>query len=73
MPTRTKKFLYRYNGDPRKDESELDLEGHATIPQIGEGLRRNGKNWKVEVVNKDLIMANQKPVPLYRVFLTDKL
>ena len=73
MNPKIKKVVYRYNGDPRQDESVLDWEGSLPMPLVGQILKMHGKEWKVAIIDEDLVMARQKAIPIYRVFLTDKL
>jgi hypothetical protein len=47
--------------------------GAMPFCKVGEILMKNGKRWRVAVVNEDFTMAGLKAVPIHRVFLTDKL
>ena len=71
MNRKIKKFIYRYNGDPRMDERVLDLQGSMPFHRVGEILFRNGKYWRVTIINEDLIMGDQRSIPVYKVFLTE--
>jgi hypothetical protein len=73
MKTRIRKILFRYNGDPATDESILDREGLMAVPCVGDLLNRNGRKWRVENINDDFVMAGQKRIPVYHVFLTDQI
>jgi hypothetical protein len=71
--TRGKQIIYRFNGDPRHDEFVVDRTGKVPFSRIGETLRRNGKQWRVAVINNDLNMTASKiAIPIHHVFLTDK-
>lgn len=71
--TRGKQIIYRYNGDPRHDEVVSDRTGEMAFSWVGEMLRRNGKKWKVAVINNDFNMtASARAIPIHRVFLTDR-
>jgi hypothetical protein len=68
-----KQIVYRFNGDPRHDEVLSDRTGEIPRLWVGDTLNRNGKKWKVAVVNNDFDMtASAKAIPIHRVFLTDK-
>jgi hypothetical protein len=71
--SRGKQIVYRYNGDPRHDEVLSDRTGEMPFSRVGETLRRNGKQWRVAVINNDFDMiASARAIPIHRVFLTDK-
>jgi hypothetical protein len=72
-PHCAKQIVYRHNGDPRYDETVIDKTGEMPFCRVGEILKKNGKRWKVAVVNEDFTMAGLRAVPIHRVFLTDKL
>ena len=72
-PHCAKQIVYRHNGDPRYDETVLDKTGAMPFCRVGEILKKNGKRWRVAVVNEDFTMSGLKAVPIHRVFLTDKL
>jgi hypothetical protein len=68
-----KQIIYRFNGDPKYDETVSDIRGSLPLCRIGETFTRNGKAWRVTVVRDDLNMAaSRTSVPIHRVFLTDK-
>jgi hypothetical protein len=71
-PGCAKQLVFRHNGDPRYDEIVLDKTGEMLFHRVGEILNKNGKRWRVAVVNEDFTMAGQRAVPIHRVFLTDK-
>lgn len=73
VQARGKQIIYRYNGDPKDDETVSDSVGKIPLSRVGEMLRRNGKQWRVAVVRDDFNMTSSKTaVPIHRVFLTDK-
>jgi hypothetical protein len=47
--------------------------GKACCPctRIDEILKKNGKRWKVSVINHDFSMTGQGAMTAYRVYLTD--
>jgi hypothetical protein len=53
------------------DERVLDLQGSMPFHRVGEILFRNGKYWRVTIINEDLIMGDQRSIPVYKVFLTE--
>jgi hypothetical protein len=66
--------IYRYNGDPQSDEVFTDRTGELPRHWVGEILRRNGKQWRVNVLRNDLdMLGSARAVPINRVYLTDKL
>jgi len=71
--TRGKQIIYRYNGDPRHDETVSDMLGSLPFRRVGEIVKKNGKDWRVYVVRDDFNMASSRTaIPIHRVFLTDK-
>jgi hypothetical protein len=64
-----RQFVFRYNGDPTSDEVVPDLEAEVPIPEAGNTVERNGKNWRVVHIIKDLSAAGA--IPVVRVFLSD--
>jgi hypothetical protein len=69
----SKQIVYRYNGDPKSDEVQPDLDGEIPIPQRDQIVMRNGKNWKVVQVNTETTVSVPKAVPIVRIFLTDQV
>jgi len=68
-----KQIIYRFNGDPKYDETVSDRAGILPFRNVGELLIRNGKQWKVAVMRIDLnVSASRAAVPIHHVFLTDK-
>jgi hypothetical protein len=69
---RGKQIVYRYNGDPKHDETVSDILGSMPFRRVGEILKKNGKEWRVNVVRDDFNMASSRTaIPIHRVFLTD--
>jgi hypothetical protein len=69
---RGKQIIYRFNGDPRHDETVSDPLGSMPFRQVGEIVKKNGKEWRVNVVQDDFNMAfSRTAIPIHRVFLTD--
>jgi hypothetical protein len=73
MNKEIKRMTYRFNGDLRTQETVLDREGLLPMHKIGEILKKNGKQWKVSVINHDFLMTGQGSMPVYRVYLTGTL
>jgi hypothetical protein len=71
-PHCTKQIVYRHNGDSKYDETVLDRTGAMPFCRVGEILKKNGKQWRVAVVNEDFTVRGQITLPILRVFLTDK-
>jgi|ERR1700677_315018 hypothetical protein len=70
--SRGKQIIYRYNGDPKHDETVSDMLGSMPFRQVGEIVKKNGKEWRVNVVRDDFNMAfSRTAIPIHRVFLTD--
>lgn len=67
-----KKHIYRYNGDPSRDESVLYQGTDKPSFKVGNVILRNEKKWKVYVIQEDFFMVDERQVPLFRIFLTDK-
>ena len=61
-----------YNGDPKYDEIVSDKTGAIPFCRVGEILEKNGRRWRVAVVNEGFTMRGQTMIPVRRVFLTDK-
>jgi hypothetical protein len=68
-----KQFVYRYNGVVTSDEIEVDFEGEKPTPQKDQVIVRNGKQWKIVMVNTEEPLNRSGPIPVVRVFLTDQL
>lgn len=62
-----RQFVYRYEGDPKTDEVEQDLDGDTPVPQKGAVITRRGTTWTVFEV---LTFSSPPAIPVYRVFLT---
>jgi hypothetical protein len=48
---RAKQIVFRYNGDPTTEESDLDMDGDKSVPEQGSFIDRRGERWKVVEVN----------------------
>ena len=69
-----KQIIYRFNGDPKDDETVSDRAGTLPFQRVGDILRKKGKEWRVVIVRDDLNMsASRTAVSIHHVFLTDKL
>jgi hypothetical protein len=65
--------VYQYNGDPTTEESDLDMDGDKSVPEPGSFIDRRGEPWKVVQVSMETSAEEPFALPIYRVFLTDKL
>ena len=68
-----KQIVFRYNGDPTTEESDLDMDGDKSVPEPGSFIDRRGERWKVAQVSMETSMAEPFAVPIYRVSLTNKV
>jgi hypothetical protein len=68
-----KQIVFRYNGDPTSEESDLDMDGDKSVPRQGSFIERRGQRWKVVQVNMERSAEEPFAVPIYRVFLTNEL
>jgi hypothetical protein len=68
-----KQLVFRYNGDPTSEESDLDMDGDKPVPKRGSLIDRRGEQWKVVQVNMERIAEEPFAVPTYRIFLTNEL
>jgi hypothetical protein len=68
-----KQIVFRYNGDPTTEEIDLDMDGDKSVPEQGSFVDRKGERWKVVQVNVERSVTEPFEVPIYRVFLTNKL
>jgi hypothetical protein len=69
---RAKQIVFRYNGDPSTEESDLDMDGDKSVPEQGSVIERRGVRWKVVQVNMERSTEEPFAVPIYRVFLADE-
>ena len=65
-----KQIVYRYNGDEKSEELEVDLDGEVALPQPGEYMVRKGKQWKA--VHRIIESSGAGAIPVIRIFLTDQ-
>jgi hypothetical protein len=68
-----KQIVFRYNGDPPTEETDLDMDGDKSVPEQGTLIERRGERWKVVRVNIETSAEEPFAVPIYRVFLTNEL
>lgn len=66
-------YVFRYNGDEKTDEVEVDLRGDMEMPARGQIITRKGKQWKVVMVSTTRELSPRPPVPVHRVMLTDNI
>ena len=66
-------YVYRYNGNEKTEEVEVDATGDVPMPERGDILRRNGQLWKVIMVSTQRELSPNPPLPVHRVMLTDNL
>jgi hypothetical protein len=70
---RAKQIVFRYNGDPTTEESDLDMDGDKSVPEPDSFIDRKGERWKVVQVNMERSAEEPFAVPIYRVFVTNEL
>jgi hypothetical protein len=70
---RAKQIVFRYNGDPTTEESDLDMDGDKPVPEQGSIIERRGERWKVVQVKMEISAEEPFAVPIYRAFLTNEL
>jgi len=68
-----KQIVFRYNGDPSTEESDLDMDGDKPVPKQDSFIDRRGERWKVVQVNVERSAEEPFAVPTYRIFLTNEL
>ena len=68
-----KQIVFRYNGDPTTEESDLDMDGDKSVPEPGSFIDRRGERWKVAQVSTETSAEEPFAVPIYRVSLTNKV
>ena len=68
-----KQIVFRYNGDPTTEETDLDMDGDKSVPEPGSFIDRRGERWKVVQVNMERSVEEPFAVPIYRVLLTNEL
>jgi hypothetical protein len=67
-----KQLVFRYNGDSKTDEVEVDAFGDVPIPPENSFVTRKGRRWKVIKVDEERAVNDSKMFPVYRLYLTDK-
>jgi len=65
-----RQFVYRYDGNANSDEVVEDFDGEVLVPEKGQVIPRNGKNWRVVEVLTEQTLSNPGAIPVCRVFLT---
>ena len=68
-----KQIVFRYNGDPTTEETDLGMDGDKSVPGQGSFIDRRGERWKVVEVNVETSAEEPFAVPIYRVFLSNEL
>jgi hypothetical protein len=68
-----KQIVFRYNGDPTTEETDLDMDGDKSVPEPGSFIDRRRERWKVVQVNMERSVEEPFAVPIYRVSLTNEL
>jgi hypothetical protein len=68
-----KQIVFRYNGNPSTEESDLDMDGDKSVPKQGSVIERRGERWRVAQVSVERSAEEPFAVPTYRIFLTDEL
>jgi hypothetical protein len=68
-----KQMVFRYNGDPPTEESDLDMDGDKSVPEPGSFIDGRDERWKVAQVSMETSAEEPFAVPIYRVSLTNKL
>jgi hypothetical protein len=68
-PKKAKTIVYRYNGDAKSDEEEIDQSGKFVVPERDALIMRHGKLWKTVRVMKE---TGSGRIPIVRVFLAEQ-
>jgi hypothetical protein len=68
-----KQIVFRYNGDPATDETDLDMDGDKSVPAQGSSDERKVERWKVQEVKIQTDPAEPFEVPVHRVFLSNEV
>ena len=68
-----KQIVFRYNGDPTTEETDLDMDGDKSVAEQGSFIDRRDERWKVAQVSMETSAEEHFGVPIYRVFLTNEL
>jgi hypothetical protein len=66
-----KQIVYRYNGNPKSEETEVDQHGQMEMPAKGSIIRRKGSSWKVVEVLTEPSVTHPNELRIHRIFLTD--
>jgi hypothetical protein len=62
-----KQILYCYDGEFRDEDTVIDPDGTAAVPEKGAILRMHGQNWRVTHVGKTA--ANADGLVAYKLYL----
>jgi hypothetical protein len=65
-----KEFIYRYDGDPDREEIVFDVGGSLPIPAPDQIIMRKGRDWKVSYAHVENPTTH---MPIVSVFLTEKV
>jgi hypothetical protein len=66
-----KKIVYRYKGRFDVRDVELDPDDKIPMPIVGSTIVRNGKEWTVISVLRQLDISDPNPLPVIFVVLSD--
>ena len=67
-----KRIVYRYKSRLDLQDAELDLNDLIAIPVVGSKITRNGKEWTVISVLRQLDITDPNPMPVIFVVLSDE-
>jgi hypothetical protein len=68
-----KQIVFRDNGDPTTEESDLDMDGDKSVPEQGTLIEPRGERWKAVGSTLRQVQKSPSRSPFYRVFLTNEL
>lgn len=68
-PKTARTIVYRYNGDAKSDEEEIDQSGEFVVPERDALIMRHGKLWKAVRVIKEI---GSGQILIVRVFLAEQ-
>jgi hypothetical protein len=68
-----REFVYRYNGDAYSQQVIQDQSGMMPMHLAGEILHRDGKEWRVAVVQNEYPFAGSTEIFRQRVYLTNHI
>lgn len=70
---RGKQLVYRYDGDDKNNEEELDLHDQISVPTKGDVIHRKGRPWKVVHVVTETTLDPKAPLPIVSISLSSDL